>query len=136
LFPLQLTIENLTRARPHSPERFDEDFRERTQTPLAELSNLKEIVGRFSDFSKMPSPHFQAVDVNELLGRALKVFEAQFTAAGRPQITVHNEFDFGLPPISADPELLHRALSNLILNAIDSMPTGGALTLSTKRTEE
>ena len=32
-------------------------------------------------------------------------------------------------PIAADPELLHRALSNLILNAIEAMPNGGTLTL-------
>ena len=33
-------------------------------------------------------------------------------------------------PLDADPELLHRALSNLVLNARDAMPEGGTLTLS------
>lgn len=140
LFPLQLTIENLTRARQQSPEQFDEVFRESTATLLAELSNLKEIIGRFSDFSKMPQPHFQSVDVNELLRRALKIFEAQFVgtdpgAAGRPQIAVRTEVDDALPRIAADPDLLHRALSNLILNALDAMPQGGTLTLRTRMRE-
>ena len=35
-------------------------------------------------------------------------------------------------PLDADPELLHRALSNLVLNAMDAMPDGGTLTLSAK----
>ncbi len=36
-----------------------------------------------------------------------------------------------MEPIAADPDLLHRALSNLVLNAMDAMPEGGALTLRT-----
>jgi signal transduction histidine kinase len=131
LFPLQITIENLKRARQLSPEQFDEVFRESTQTLLAELGNLKEIVGRFSDFSKMPQPHFQPTDVNDLVRRAVKIFEPQWTAAGRPQIAGRMELNDALPHIAADPELLHRALSNLILNAMDAMPQGGTLTVRT-----
>jgi signal transduction histidine kinase len=37
----------------------------------------------------------------------------------------------GLPEISADSDLLHRALQNLVLNAIDAMPQGGELTIRT-----
>ena len=38
-----------------------------------------------------------------------------------------------LRPIAADPELLHRAFSNLALNAMDAMPEGGTLTLRTRQ---
>ena len=36
-------------------------------------------------------------------------------------------------PILGDSELLHRALSNLVLNAMDAMPEGGTLTVSATR---
>ncbi len=37
-----------------------------------------------------------------------------------------------MQPIAADSELLHRAFSNLALNAMDAMPHGGTLTLRTR----
>ena len=133
LFPLQLTVENLIRAREQSPEMFEEIFRESSQTLLAEISNLKGIIGRFSEFSKMPQPQLQRVQVNEIVEVVARLFQVQFQAQGRPAIHCEMQLDRRLGPIAADPELLHRALSNLVLNAMDAMPNGGTLTLRTRR---
>lgn len=133
LFPLQLTVENLVRARTQSPEQFDEVFRESSGTLLAEISNLKGIIGRFSEFSKMPQPQLQPVQVNEILRGVAQLFQAQLQAPGRAAIACSLELDERLEPIAADPELLHRALSNLVLNAMDAMPNGGMLKLRSRR---
>jgi signal transduction histidine kinase len=133
LFPLQLTVENLIRAREQSPEMFEEIFRESSQTLLAEISNLKGIIGRFSEFSKMPQPQLQRVQVNEIVEAVARLFQAQFSAQGREAIHCEMQLDRRLEPIAVDPELLHRALSNLVLNAMDAMPKGGTLTLRTRR---
>src|SRR3981189_2839448 len=68
LFPLQITVENLQRAREQTSGQFDEVFFESTATLRAELENLKAIVTRFSDFAKMPAPEFEPVDLNESVG--------------------------------------------------------------------
>jgi signal transduction histidine kinase len=133
LFPLQLTVENLLRARAQSPEQFDEVFRESSTTLLAEISNLKTIISRFSEFSKMPRPQLQPVQVSEILHGVVKLFQAQLQAPGRPPIAVKLELDQRVGTIAADPDLLHRALSNLVLNAMDAMSEGGTLTLWSKR---
>jgi signal transduction histidine kinase len=133
LFPLQLTVENLMRARTQNSEQFDEVFRESSSTLLAEISNLKAIIGRFSEFSKMPHPQLQLMQVNETLRGVVKVFDAQLQAPGRAPIVCKLELQENLGTIAADPDLLHRALSNLVLNAMDALPNGGTLTLRSRR---
>jgi signal transduction histidine kinase len=128
LFPLQITVENLQRARAAHPAEFDEVFRESTTTLLAELGKLRGIVGRFSDFAKMPQPQLETVDLNGLVRESLKLFEAQMPAAG---VALHLDLAADLRPIPADPGQLGRALQNLVLNAIDAMPSGGALAIRT-----
>ncbi len=130
LFPLQVTVENLMRARQKSPEMFEEVFQEGTTTLLAEINNLKTIIGRFSEFSRMPQPQRQPTQVNEVVRSVLRVFQAQLQDNKNP-IALHTELAEALPEISADPDLLHRALQNLVLNAIDAMPQGGELTIRT-----
>lgn len=129
LFPLQITVENMQRAREQYPQEFDEVFREGTATLIAELGNLKQIIARFSDFAKMPAPEMQPMDLNELALRTVKLFEPQFAQAGIKSVT---EFDQALPRVPADPEQMTRALRNLVLNAIDAMPGGGTLTIRTR----
>ncbi|MHB8412295.1 MAG: sensor histidine kinase [Candidatus Acidiferrales bacterium] len=131
LFPLQITVENLRRARGQNASDFDEIFRESTEALLAEIQNLKTIVGRFSDFAKMPRPELQPVDVNEMVRGVTRLFEPRFMAPGEPEITTELHLDEKLPVIQADSTLLHRAIGNLVLNAIDAMPSGGKLTLRT-----
>jgi signal transduction histidine kinase len=132
LFPLQLTMENLVRARQQGPEQFEEVFRESARTLLAEIANLKGIIARFSEFSKMPQPQLQPVQLNEVVRGVCQLFQAQLEAPGRAKIKCEVELDPHLKPIAADAELLHRAISNLVLNAMDAMPQGGTLTLRTR----
>ncbi len=132
LFPLQLTVENLQRAREATPEQFDEVFRESTTTLLAELDNLKAIIGRFSDFAKMPAPHLESVDLNQIATDVVKLFDAQMHAPGRPPVDVRIRDRRQAATVRADPEQLHRALRNLVLNALDAMPQGGTLAIRTQ----
>jgi signal transduction histidine kinase len=128
LFPLQITVENMQRARQSHPEQFDEVFREGSATLLAELANLKQIVARFSDFAKMPAPEMGPVDFNALIGEALKFMEPQLARAG---VAARLELEPRLPHVMADAGQMTGVLRNLVLNAIDAMGKGGTLTVRT-----
>ena len=142
LFPLQLTVENLVRARQLPAEEFEEVFRESTQTLGMEIANLKAIIGRFSDFSKMPKPELERIQASDAIWRVALLYfpslvrglavENAEVAAAMDKIRCSVEVDLAPMPLDADPELLHRALSNLVLNARDAMPEGGVVTLSAK----
>jgi two-component system, NtrC family, nitrogen regulation sensor histidine kinase NtrY len=139
LFPLQLTVENLVRARELPEAEFDEVFRESTRTLGMEIANLKTIIGRFSDFSRMPKPQLERIDAGEALTRVAQLYLGRENGAresAESKLSTEAKIDYSVEiPVSpiyidADPDLLHRALSNLVLNAMDAMPDGGRLTLS------
>jgi signal transduction histidine kinase len=65
----------------------------------------------------------------------MKLFEAQFTAPGRPPVTRELHLEENLPVIQADAALLHRIVENLVLNAMDAMPAGGVLMLRTSHAD-
>jgi two-component system, NtrC family, nitrogen regulation sensor histidine kinase NtrY len=130
MFPLQLTVENLIRAR-QNPEQFEEVFQESSATLLAEIANLNSIVSRFSEFSRMPQPEFRSVQINDVVQNVARLFQAQLRSGDLTSVEINLELAKSLPIIAADPDLLHRALSNLVLNALDAMPGGGRLTLRT-----
>jgi two-component system, NtrC family, nitrogen regulation sensor histidine kinase NtrY len=135
LFPLQTTVENLRRAKEQGGDdgrnQFEEVFQESTGILLSEIENLTKIIGRFSDFARMPQPELARVNLNDLVREIVKLFEAQFSAVGRPPITPELHLEEGLPPVQADATLLRRAIENLVLNAMDAMPAGGVLMLRT-----
>jgi signal transduction histidine kinase len=133
LFPLRLTVDNLRRARPLPPDEFDEVFEESMGTLTTGLTSLTSVIGRFSDFARMPVPVLATVSPNEIVQTAMKLFQAQLTAGDHPAIRVAADLDPSAESIQADGEQLGRAVMNLLLNAIDAMPNGGELSVRTRR---
>jgi nitrogen fixation/metabolism regulation signal transduction histidine kinase len=135
LFPLRITLDNLRRAKPLSAAAFDEVFDESLTTMATGLANLNTVIGRFSDFARMPAPDFATVAPNDIVRQSIQLFRAQLEAPERPPITTVLELDESAGTIRADAEQLERAVQNLLLNAIDAMPEGGQLTVRTRRSE-
>jgi signal transduction histidine kinase len=133
LFPLQLTIETMEKARQMNSPELPEIVRDGTRTLHEEFVQLKNVIARFSDFSKMPAPELQSVDVNALVQAAAQLQQPVLQAKG-----IRSAIDLAPAPLfaTADPILLRRAVDNLILNAIDAMPNGGTLTVRASRAEE
>ena len=78
----------------------------------------------------MPQPQLQAVQVNDIVERVAALHEPALKNREHP-VDMQLKLDAALPTIAADTDLLHRALSNLVLNAMDAMPQGGTITITT-----
>jgi two-component system nitrogen regulation sensor histidine kinase NtrY len=81
----------------------------------------------------MPLPKFERIDLNEVVRNVARLFQAQLHAPGRASSVCRLELADSAVFVAGDPELLHRALSNLVLNAMDAMPNGGTITMRTKQ---
>jgi len=132
LFPLRLTIDNLRRAKNLPSAEFNEVFDESLATMSDGLANLNTIVGRFSDFARMPAPELGPVTPNAVIERVVRLFQAQMDTTSPSPIRVSLDLDPASPVIRADEEQLARVMQNLVLNAIDAMPDGGTLGISTR----
>ena len=80
-------------------------------------------------FARQRGPERRLVDFNETLQRTLGLLERDLHLRN---ITVEFALAEGLPSILADKDQLQQVVLNLLINARDSMPDGGRLSLSTE----
>ena len=87
-----------------------------------------EIVNNLLNFSRTSGTEFSAIDINKVIHDTLTLLEHQFRTA---RIEVNHKLASGLPPIQGNAGRLQQVFLNLFLNAKDSMPGGGRLTVAT-----
>lgn len=82
------------------------------------------------DYAKKHEPVWGEVDINGVLERTIIMADYKLQKTG---IKVETGFEAGLPHITGDSHQLQEVFFNIILNAIDAMPTGGRLTIETAK---
>jgi len=85
------------------------------------------IIDGFLELSRQRERAVAPVDVNEVVDRALLLIGDQMRKIG---ISVEASLDRALPEIAADAIAIERVLINLLTNARDAMPHGGAIMIA------
>jgi two-component system, cell cycle sensor histidine kinase and response regulator CckA len=100
-------------------------------SPLEQISGATkkaaDLVRRLMRFSRAQRPHPQILQINNVIGDVLQLLHPLF----RQAISVRTDLYEALPRIEADRSQMEQVLINLIVNALDAMPSRGELTLST-----
>jgi signal transduction histidine kinase len=93
-------------------------------------ARISELVGAIKEYSYMDQASVQELDVHKGLENTLLILKYKLR---KKDITITRDYDQSLPRIKAYGSELNQVWTNLIVNAVDAMTTGGKLKVRTKR---
>lgn len=103
----------------------------RIETIKKNCMRVETLSNDFLRFTRLGSLELHAGSLNSQVIQVLDFFEIQ---ANEQNIEIVRHLDMELPSINLDPQTLYAALTNLVKNAIESMPNGGQLLARTRIT--
>lgn len=104
-----------------------------TEVMSEKMDHLNKIVEQILDFARTADPVFAPVNVNSVVEDLGLLTRHKLTNQG---IELVRKLDPNLPPVMADATQLEQVFLNLTLNAVEAMPDGGNLTISTELARE
>ncbi|MBI5525648.1 MAG: HAMP domain-containing protein [Deltaproteobacteria bacterium] len=94
------------------------------------VSRAQRVVKNLLDYGRAHEPEVRDVDINSVVGQVLALVHAPFE---RARVRVETALEPALPAIRADPHRVAQVLTNLLLNAMEAMPGGGRVEVTTSR---
>jgi len=99
----------------------------------SESRRCGDLVRNLLTFSRTTPMNVQAADLNHVIGQSLRLVQHQLDLAG---IQVQQQLDPDLPQVHCDAAQIEQVVLVLVMNALDAMPQGGNLWLTTSFTRE
>lgn len=129
LTPIQLTVEEMRQRYRGGDDEYRRLLDECTRIVVEEVESLREVVGRFREFSRPVELRRRPVDVNALV---------RDVAALQKDLRVECDLDDAIGEMSVDPERLRQVLMNLASNAraVSEGREGARLRLVTRRLDD
>lgn len=101
---------------------------EQTQVLLEEISRMENTVQSLLDFARPEKPQNVPCELSVILDKSLALLEGRLL---QRQIRIHRTEDGRPHQLHGDPLLIQQIIVNIVINAIDFMPSGGELKLRT-----
>jgi signal transduction histidine kinase len=107
----------------------DENCRRKARIIVDEVRRLEVVLRSIMNFARPLEPQKQLASLNRILTEACSLYRQIFRSR---KIKLRKKLARDLPEIRFDPTLIKQAVINIIRNAVESMPSGGELTLQTE----
>ncbi len=111
----------------------DGNDKRRMEIMAQEITRLERILKEMLDFARPVPLRLRPASVNEVVKRSLEVLEAKIKQKG---LEVRRRLSKTVPKVLIDPDRLEQALINVLLNAIEVLPAGGRIEVSTRQASE
>lgn len=126
LTPMKLTLQHLKRTLPgmNGNEVNGQNaatvrmFQRTFDSLLDHIDDLSDIATSFSDFAKMPLPRNDVFEITSVLSKAADLY------ADDEKIMLNRQIEEGPVMVIGDRQFMGRIITNLIINAIQSVPIG------------
>jgi two-component system sensor histidine kinase PilS (NtrC family) len=106
-----------------------QNYKERLmEIALSEMERLNRIITDFLTYSRPTPPDFKQFDLHELLDETIELLRNVDQNKG--SVTIRKDYH-GPTRVKADPQKIRQVFWNLGINAVDAMPEGGELLVST-----
>src|SRR6185369_4261836 len=92
------------------------------------INQLGSTTGQILDFARPVRLALRSVELNSVVNAVLKLLQAQISANG---VTVQFDHCDSNPTAMLDEACIRAAFLNLLLNAVEAMPSGGTLKITT-----
>lgn len=97
-----------------------------------EVDRINSLVTRFLEFARPLQLRLAGIDLAQVIDGAVMLLERE---SAKYQITVYKNYSPDIPFIALDSELMERVFYNLLLNAAQATPPGGAITVKTRQVD-
>ncbi|NOZ64527.1 MAG: histidine kinase, partial [Caldiserica bacterium] len=94
------------------------------------VARIEDLIMNMLTYSKERKPVKKPTQLNELIKEILELFQVKLK---EHKIAVEADLDPEIKEVMVDPQAIHRAILNLLTNAIEAIGENGKITFSTRR---
>ena len=126
LTPIKLSAQRILKRYRSDPDSLEGVLEPAVSSIIDEVDNLNKLLVEFREFTRLPNPHSEPVDMRQLIQEVIRVYEHLSN-----KVTFSCRFVNDRATIKVDRKQMKQVFANLIKNAIQAMPGGGELSVIT-----